>query len=509
MSNKILLDPILTAAPSRCSTLIQFVTFMNRVLVDDQRKDVFFYCLLPDWDFPQEELDWLPKHENILYIRVPQHKDRTREYVTFRYDMLEKLCFNGTLWDFDIVVTVRSGLAALYKLHLMSPRQSGLHFTKEVWVIEDMPLMSFKKSVLQLESDVQDRFTIDGYLAADRAVVMSYHEKGEALRVARNWYAPSVVRELGTKLKEVLPVQFTEFKKKDPEKFFEPGKDQRFCVAYVGRLMASTTNIDTIYKVMTNQWIIRGGDKVRMMVLTNSAGGKKKVQPPDYMEKFYASREEFWRIARDEMHVLMIMHEESGFLLSMMEPMLLGTPAIVAREKWSVGQLGKDYPFFVDTEMEAYTMLKLFYEDYAGMYERYARWVDEWFVPTYTKRFAEDLLYDVLSDYLHEYETTVLERYREKAPTKGDNEIVKMLVKDGPDEFVVWERLKELNEAGAIQSLDRKLNDDDRELRGLAWSTPWNDFRLSLKANHGYEDASTVVGHLKKIEKSKSKKGKK
>ncbi|CAA2141507.1 hypothetical protein [Hyphomicrobium sp. ghe19] len=498
MSVKILLDPILTAAPSRCSTFIQFTTFMRRVLEEDKRTDVFFYCLLPKWDWPQEEHDWLPKHPNIVYVPVDQHKDRTREYITFRYDMLEKVAFNGTMWDWDVLVTVRSGLAALYKMHAMSPRQPGLSFTKQVWVIEDMPLMSFKKSVLQLAPAIQDRYTLDGYLAADRAVVMSYHEKDEALRVGRQWYAPSVIRELHAKLKEVVPVQFFDFTKKDKTAFFVPGKDQRFNVAYVGRLMTHMSNIDKIYKVMTNQWIIRGGDKVRMMVLTNSVGGKKKVQPPDYMEKFYASREEFWRIARDEMHVLMIMHGEAGFLLSMIEPMMLGTPAIVGREKWSVGQLGKDYPFFVDTETEAYAMLKMFYEDYAGMYERYAAWMDDWFIPTYKKRFSEDLLYDVLCNYLHEFESTVIDRYKAASPSKAENEIVKLLAKDAPEEFELLDRIAQLAESGELRSLDRKLDEDDRETRGLAWSTPWNDFRMSLKAHYGFEDASPKVGHLRK-----------
>lgn len=498
MTTKILLDPILTAAPSRCSTFIQFVTFMRRVLEEDKRTDVFFYCLLPDWDLPEEELAWLPAHENIRYVKMPQHKDRTREYITFRYEMLERVAFNGTLWDFDILLTVRSGLAALYKMHMTSPRQTGLAFTKEVWVIEDMPLMSFKSSVLQLSPDVQDRFTIDGYLAADRVTIMSYHEKAEALKVARQWYAPSVVRQLDAKMKEVVPVQFSDFTLKSADSYFNNGAGQRFGVAYVGRLMASSANLDKVYGAMTNQWIIRGGDTVRMMVLTNSVGGKKSVQPPDYMEKFYASREEFWRIAKEEMHVLMIMHSEAGFLLSMMEPIMMGTPAIVAREKWSEGQLGPDYPFYVKNELEAYTMLKLFFEDYAGMYDRFTSWFEDWFVPTYARRFTEDLLYNVLTEYLEDFEARMLPAYRAKAPGKADNEIVNMIAADAPDEFVLFERIEQLDKEGKLRSLSRKLGEDDREGRGLAWSTPWNDFRLALKEHHGFEDASVTVGHLRR-----------
>src|SRR3954453_22482094 len=139
MTIKILCDPILTAAPSRCSTFIQFATFMQRMT--ETRDDVFFYCLFPDWEFSQEELGWMPQHPNIRYIHVPQHKDRTKEYVTLRDEVDAAVGFNGDLWDFDVLLTVRSGMAALYKLLINSPRQVALRYLKEVWVIEEMPLM--------------------------------------------------------------------------------------------------------------------------------------------------------------------------------------------------------------------------------------------------------------------------------------------------------------------------------------------------------------------------------
>src|SRR5690606_33213726 len=110
---------------------------------------------------------------------------------------------------------------------------------------------------------------------------------------------------------------------------------------------------------------------------------------------------------------------------SMMEPLMMGTPAIVAREKWSLGQLGPDYPFYVNSEMEAYTLLKLFFEDYAGMYARFSAWFNDWFRPTYKRRFKEDLLYTVMTGYLDDFEGRVLDQYRTKAPGKADNEIVR------------------------------------------------------------------------------------
>lgn len=498
MSVKILLDTVMTASPSRCSTFIQFVTFMKYILDVQKRTDVFFYCLIPTRDYSQAELDWMPKHPNIEYIPRKQHPDRTKEYLTLNDQMDELLAFNGTHWDADIVITVRSGMAALYKLLMTSPRQTNLKFVREVWVIEDMPLMSFKSSVLKIDPDVQDRFTIDGYLAADRVVVMSYHEKALALQAAKNWYVPSVIRGLQDKMKEVIPVQILETFVKDSKFWFTPGSG-RFTVAYVGRLMASTANLDLIYKVMTNQWIMKGNDKIRLVVATNSVGGKKTVQPTEIMEKYYAPREEFWRMSKEEMHVLLIMHDEAGFLLSMMEPIMLGTPAIVIRAPWSVGQLGESYPFYANNETEAYTLLRMFYDNYAYMYAKFSKWRAEWLIPTYKHRCKEDLLYSVLAGYLDAYSETVLPLYRKRSPTKGENDIIQLLLVDAPEDFVLMDRLKELSEAGKIRSLDQKMKEHDRDQRGLAWSASWNDFRVALKAYHNFEDASTKVGHLKRI----------
>src|SRR5579871_1491144 len=114
MSLKILCDPVLTAAePSRCSTYIQFYTFVHRALA--ARQDVFFYWLVPDW-VTDQDMAWLPQDARVRYIRVPQHKDRTKEYVTLRDRMDMLIAFNGELWDFDVLVTVRTPIVPLLKM---------------------------------------------------------------------------------------------------------------------------------------------------------------------------------------------------------------------------------------------------------------------------------------------------------------------------------------------------------------------------------------------------------
>lgn len=497
MTVKILLDPILTAQePSRCSTYIQFYTLANQLLAT--RENVFIYWLVPNW-VTEEDRKWLPSHERIRYVFVTQHKDRTKEYVTLRDEMDKLISFNGEFWDFDIMITVRAGLVPLMKMISTSPRQKSHPWAKEVWVVEEMPLMAFKKTVAVLHPEVQDLYTISGHLAADVSLIMSYHEKPQMLQAAMQYLSPSLVRALDRKMTEVVPSQLKSFQLKADDFHFVPGGKMPFCIAYVGRLGKGDTNLDKIYSAMTNQWIIRGGNKVRMLVLTVSTGGAG--QPPEHIEMQRAPREEFWRIAREEMHLLIIMHKEAGFLLALAEPLSFGVPAIVLRAAWAVGMLGPDYPFYANTEMEAYALMKVFYEDYSGMYAKFRKWHEEFFVPVFTRRFQEDLMYSILVGHVDRFDSTMLERFRTALPGRAANEIVAEVLKavGSRDEFVLFDVLTELSESGVLRSLQQKLEVEDRDRRGLVWATAWNDFRLVLKAHFGWEDASVKVGHMRRV----------
>jgi len=497
MSLRILLDPVLTAQePSRCSTYIQYVTLMTRVL--ENRRDVFFYWPVPDW-VAEADMAWLPKHPNVAYLRIPQHKDRTKEYVTLRPEMDRLLAFNGSHWDFDVLITVRTGLVPLMKLVMTSPKQRTMAWCKEVWLTEEMPLMTWKPTVAVMHPGVQDLWTLSGYLGAERVYIAAYHEKDKILQSARQWLAPSRVREIDAKIHPMVPSQLVKFQLKDPKFFFVPGGEQPFCVAYVGRLGASGSNLDKVYRAMTNQWIIRGGNRVRLLVLTVSTGGT--ARPPDHIELQRAPREEFWRISREEMHCMLCLYPDAQFSLSITEPMTFGVPVILLRKKWSETLFGKDYPFLVDSEMEAYGMLKALYEDYAGMYERFRKWQQEFFVPVFTRRFNEDLLYTMVQADIERYDRETLPKFAEVSEGRRENEVVTAILKHvgTRQELVILEELKALAKAGVLRNLQAKLEVSDRDRRGLVWATGWNDYRLILKAYYGWEDASPVVGHLRRV----------
>ena len=240
MTAKVLLDPVLTGEPGKCSTNVQFLTWVKRSLAS--RTDLLFYWLVPDWVTDEELQTVYPQDARVLYLRVPQHKDRTKEYLTLRDKMDALIAFNGELWDFDILLTVRTGLVPLMRLISTSPRQWGATWLKQFWVIEEMPLMDFKPTVMTIDEDVQDRFTLEGYLAADRVWMISYHEKGQVLTRARDFYAPSQVKSLTAKISQVVTSQFTDFRLKDPSEYYRRDGDKPFCIAHAGRMEKATAS---------------------------------------------------------------------------------------------------------------------------------------------------------------------------------------------------------------------------------------------------------------------------
>ena len=128
--------------------------------------------------------------------------------------------------------------------------------------------------------------------------------------------------------------------------------------------------IDEINDLMVKQFVMKG-DKIRLLVTTVSSVIKTFDQ--SVIEVKQTGREEFWKLCKEEMDLFIHMAPEGGFSLSLVEPMMLGVPAIIGREPWSEGVFGKTYPFFVKNETEAYAFVQMFYEDYPAMY---AKWAD-------------------------------------------------------------------------------------------------------------------------------------
>src|SRR4051812_4505629 len=102
---KILLDPIYSAKPSHCASARKMWLFVTHAL--EHRPDLYFRWLVPQ-NLPPEEKEWFPQHPNVELIEYPYNKDRMREYQVFTAEMESLLAFNGSMWDNDVIVTMRT-----------------------------------------------------------------------------------------------------------------------------------------------------------------------------------------------------------------------------------------------------------------------------------------------------------------------------------------------------------------------------------------------------------------
>jgi hypothetical protein len=495
---KILLDPIYSARPSHCSSALKCWRMVDYVLNTMKREDVFFRWLIPDWT-PSEDMDWFPQHPNLELIKYPYSKDRMAEYQRFPHEYDRLVAFDGTLWDTDVVVTMRTQQVPNIKIVQTSPRNYSQTFLKKCIVFEEMPVMGFKKTVATSDRWVQDLATTSGALAADKVFITIQHEKDGIINGAKQYFAPSAILRLRENIEVVSPVRIDDygFSLKPAEHRFERGK-RPLCLGFVGRMANTAPRLETVYEVMEKQWVLKGDERFEVFISTVTTGIKKK--PPHFCQLHHLPRAEFWQAIKTKMDLVLCLSMDAGFGMSFFEPLLFGTPMVIAREPWTEALIGKDYPFFVKGMTEAYAMVNLWHENYPAMYEQFAAWQQT----KLKARFEpggqyEHNLYDRLYAAIGQHQETALERFRAQYPGKAENTIVKAIQKQAGDrqEIVIHEVLKELAEAGEFRQFADKL-DDQRGDRSIVWATPWNDFRTSLLAFHGWQDASTKVGHLKR-----------
>jgi len=478
---KVLFDCILTSAPSTCSTTIQFVTLANMLL---QNPDVYIYWPVPD-RVTAEEFEFYPQHERIAYIPIPQYKDRMKEYNRIHPVQENLLSFNGDAWDWDVLVTCRTTMVQLMRVLSISPRQKGKDWTKKIIIIEEMMVLSYKPTVAQSQPDVQDRLTIEGYLAADVVLIPAYHEKDWVMKVARQHFSPARQKDLMGRIREVCHLNMPERTLKTEFKY---DGSRKLNVAFVGRMEKTAARLETINGILSNQAIFNG-NKVRTFICTVSDGSRHI--DTDVVEVLHPKREQFWDICKKEMDVAVYFHVDVELNMSMLEPISFGVPAIVKRAPWSIGMLGPDYPFFVDTEVQAYGWVNAFKKDYDKHYALFAHWFETWFTPVYDHRVKEEGLYNhLLKEILSPPEDA-----KDLLTTLANNEIVQLIAQHGGDEFVLFDLIDKLGET-ELRTLADKIEEGDRETRSLVFSTPWNEFRLALIHHFGYKDASVKTGHL-------------
>lgn len=508
MSLKVLMDPVYSAGPKRCSSAFKCHQLVTHVLEVQGRSDVFFYWMVPTW-MTDEDREWLPKHPNIRYIEFPYHKDRNREYLRYP-DQLDTIqAFNGEFWDFDLVFTSRTSLIPFTRAVMNSPRQmkDGRMF-KKIVCFEEMIIMGFRPSVAKSDLEAQEIMALTGYLASDLVFTQTEPEKREILKVASRYMSPSMVRKIDKKFYLATPMAFREVSVKEEQHRYTPNR--QFCLSFTGRMESVSSNLDGVFKVMQTKFAL-SGDDVRLLICTVSSQDNAMHAPPSAADVRRAPREEFWRLAREEMDLMLVLHNSAPFSLSLMEPAMLGVPLILADKQWAHDIYGRDYPFYVKGVDQAYAMVKLFMSDYPKYYGQFLEWQQRVLKPMFAPGgyLGGDMFsktYEVMQD--HEFFLGGKAK-QILASRKSIHTLVQTIIKnvpDGRDDFVLFDLIQKIAAKEGLTILGQKTRNGDRDTRRLVFSTPWNELRTVLKF-YGWEDASTTVGHFRRVKEAAIKEG--
>jgi hypothetical protein len=491
---KVLFDPIYSTQPDRCSSASKFKKIALQLLA--ARPDLFIYWPVPPWANEQAR-DWLPKSERIRYLEFRSFKDRVREYQLFGGELENLVSFFGEFWDYDVLITMRTAQVPTMRVSMNSPRLARVGWLKKVVLLEEMAILDFRKTVPVSAPAVQDALTVLGYLAADVSYITAQHVRHGILMAARDSYAPSKVRELDRKLRLVNPSILEEVETKPPERRFKRGEEP-FCLGFVGRMSNSMTRLPDVYEVMDKQWIMKGDKGFKVLISTVSTA--VKLPPPEFVVLENNPRDKFWARLKEDMHLVISLSIDAEFSMSLIEPVLFGTPLVIAREDWTEGLLGKEYPFFVEGKAQAYGMVHAWHDDYEGLYAKFLDWREHVFLA----RFAPGGPYSVnlYADLLKEvatFDLDVAATFSAKSPGKKDNEMARQIIEEGGDEFVLFEVVKRLAEKGVLRNnVEAKLKPDFADTTNTTFLTPWHELKVIAQAFYGYRDASVTVGHFRR-----------
>jgi hypothetical protein len=136
------------------------------------------------------------------------------------------------------------------------------------------------------------------------------------------------------------------------------------------------------------------------------------------------------------------------------------------------------------------------------MYARFWDYVEKEFLPRFQTGDLSRTYYEVMHDFLAAHEQYLCgEELRNMLQTRDEGAVFKPMaeVAEQMDSLILFDFIRLLKEQGKLDFLHEKTKDGDRDRRRIVFATPWNEFRILLKAFHGFADASTEVGHLRKL----------
>jgi len=474
---------------------------MIRYLLE-RRDDLFVYYLLPDpetsggsWTIDH---DWLIRDPRVRYVPVSVDPDRMKEYARVNADIENAVAYNGPLWDFDVLLTARSTQVPTLRMWMS---RSNRAWTKAIVIDDEFPIMSFKNRVCQPDPRSGDLLALTGYMAADLSLIFSFASTRLILKEARSWFPPSRVRELSDRLVAASSIRVDQVHTRSAEQVKAVAAHERpFAVAYtqrVSRRKSERTSKEPALSVFLKQWVYWGGRRPIRFLLTSNSRVTEDYEKHEHLEVKRCPREEFWRVMREEADLILALSDDEDYPLSLIEPVMLGVPGVFNRAAWSEATFGKDYPFLVSGESEAYAVLKAFYEDYEGMYAKFRAWSEDVFALMMAER--NDRWFPLLLDeFLDRFEQGLAERIGRTGTGESDENEVVAGVLDwarGKPDFLFADALKGLHEAGTLRHL-YTVYQRSRHRTSYSMGTAWNEYRLKLKYRHGLRDAGAATGHL-------------
>ena len=264
-------------------------------------------------------------------------------------------------WDWDALLTSR--IPQLPFMRNVSGRELNYpHGTPRLFLgMDEMPMFSFRDTIAWAAGGNMDLPSLAAYQSAGGVLMNNLWSKVEIEKVARQWLAPSKVRELMPAIHECVPVKLQRLSLKPR------ALDKELRVVFAGR-MTGTRNFKEVAELFRKQFsypLGKNGVEVKFIISTNSlSSGSTKHGDISFVEVQHNDRAKFHAMLA-EAHVVVNLSTVEDFSLSTYEPLQLGVPVITLDKPWT-GFLGADYPFRMEGFTQAYAMITAFATDYAG-----------------------------------------------------------------------------------------------------------------------------------------------
>ena len=491
---KILLDPVYTGEVNRCASAVKFKTCVEYLL--ETEADIFFYWLVPK-NMKVHEWSWLPDNPRVNYIPIDYFEDRHKEYWNACEEYRKIVNFTGPYWDTDIVITNRTSMVPYIKWSLHRPN-GVMGWSKLIFLLEDMACMSFKMSVPQSTPRTGDLATLWGYLTASVTCVSSFWQKKPILDIARSYLSMASVRYLSDNLHEATHTSHGQPRLKDVQSIARVASgEKRFTISHAGRML-NGANLDDVFGMMTNQWIKDGNIRLIVCTVSKNTGRVQHSSLDDgLIEVMRPEREEFWRIMREDADVGLFMSPQEDYPMSMMEPLMHGTPIIILRAEYSIASVGPDYPFFVKDALAGFALLNEFRANYEAMYAKFADWSRTKFTALLTER---DKTY--VPVHLSRLIAIWRKNLANSSSSLENNDIVQMIAIEATTfgGFYLVDVIRRIENAGGLRFplawKDDALGGQGDRLR-LTFSTEFDGFRAGL-LKLGFKDAGPKCGYMER-----------